>query len=246
MPVIRLTADSLAVLRGEKEATLITPPEATERKPKRDHESWEGVDRGLFEALRALRRRLADERSVPPFVIFGDASLREMARVRPGSLEAFFAIVGVGQMKLDEFGDTFVEEIRRYCRDNALTLDAGIGSRPRAKTRTNAKPMSEAVERAFEMFGRADSVAGVARAIERAQSTVAGYLERYVEERRPDSIAPWVDDETYAQVAAALDATDSGFLKPVFDRLEGRISYDVIRLVRAHRTQGGTALQSRA
>jgi ATP-dependent DNA helicase RecQ len=70
------------------------------------------VPRPLFEALRALRRELAAEAQVPPYVIFHDAVLREMAAARPGSLAELGEISGVGARKLEAYGDAFLSVIR--------------------------------------------------------------------------------------------------------------------------------------
>lgn len=71
-------------------------------------------DEALFEDLRRLRKRLADEQAVPPYVVFSDATLREMAAKPPSSLEAFRAINGVGDLKLQRYGEAFVAAIRDY------------------------------------------------------------------------------------------------------------------------------------
>ncbi|MGH7767545.1 MAG: RecQ family ATP-dependent DNA helicase, partial [Candidatus Binatia bacterium] len=83
-PVLRLNNASWAVLRGNREVRLLQPRTKV-GKTRFDEKSWEGVDRGLFERLRALRREVADERRVPAYVLFSDATLRDMARIRPGS-----------------------------------------------------------------------------------------------------------------------------------------------------------------
>ena len=70
-------------------------------------------DRVLFEALRSLRRSIADERGVPPYLIFSDASLRDMARLRPSTREQLREVKGVGDWKLETFGDRFLAVIRR-------------------------------------------------------------------------------------------------------------------------------------
>ena len=69
------------------------------------------MDRGLFEHLRALRREVAQEREVPPYVVFSDATLRELAAVRPSTRRAMLAIRGVGSHKLEEFGQAFLDAI---------------------------------------------------------------------------------------------------------------------------------------
>ncbi len=128
-PVLRLTDSSRDVLRGTRSVRLLQP-KAKVKKSRFDEKSWEDVDRGLFEALRALRRELADERGVPAYVLFNDATLRDMARLRPGSRDAFLNVRGIGERKLADLGDRFLEEISSYCRVNRLPLDADIGSRP--------------------------------------------------------------------------------------------------------------------
>jgi ATP-dependent DNA helicase RecQ len=129
-PVLRLNEASWAVLRGNREVRLLQPRTKV-RKTRFDEKSWEGVDRGLFERLRILRREVADERGVPAYVLFSDATLRDMARVRPGSPTALLNVRGVGERKLADLGQRFLEQIASYCSANALTLDAIVGSRPR-------------------------------------------------------------------------------------------------------------------
>ena len=98
-------------------------PKAKVKKTRFDEKSWESVDSGLFEILRNLRRQLAAERGVPAYVLFNDATLREMARVRPGSPNALLDIRGVGERKLADLGERFLEVISTYCRENRLPLD---------------------------------------------------------------------------------------------------------------------------
>jgi ATP-dependent DNA helicase RecQ len=123
-PVLRLNDASWEVMRGQRTVKLIRPKSRPLKRTRADVESWDGVDHGLFEHLRAVRREIARERGVPAFVIFGDASLRDMARVRPASSAAFRRVHGVGDTKLAQFGRRFVAEIRAYCSDRGLRLDA--------------------------------------------------------------------------------------------------------------------------
>ena len=83
-------------------------------------------DEVLFEELRALRRRLADVRDVPAFVIFGDVSLRHMAAAFPQSMEEFSRIHGVGEVKLEQYGPEFLEVIRGYSEVNGLPDRTGV------------------------------------------------------------------------------------------------------------------------
>jgi ATP-dependent DNA helicase RecQ len=104
-----------AILKGEEKVELVLPPKRARRTRRgRDTGAWAEGDDPLFEALRARRRELAAEASVPPYVIFHDSTLREMAAAKPASLRAMSEVSGVGAAKLERYGEAFVEVIRSY------------------------------------------------------------------------------------------------------------------------------------
>jgi len=118
-PVLRLNAASWEVLRGQRPAQLVQPKlAAAPSLPRAATESWEGVDRDLFDHLRGLRRALAEARGVPPYIVFNDATLRDLARRRPTTLDAFAGVYGVGERKLHDLGPTFIEHIRQWCESH--------------------------------------------------------------------------------------------------------------------------------
>lgn len=112
-PVLLLTPESIEVLRGLRKATLLSPPAPALKAPR----SIDGEDplsdaqHAVFERLRTLRRRLADEQGVPPYVVFSDATLREMVRRMPTSPEELLEVKGVGQAKMQRFGEAFLDEL---------------------------------------------------------------------------------------------------------------------------------------
>ena len=111
--VLSLNEASWQVLRGERTVEVgesVKP--ARSRKPSKPAAT--GAGNALFEALRTLRKRLADEAGMPPYIVFNDASLWDMVQRRPKTLEEFSSIVGVGQAKLSRYGDQFVELIRGH------------------------------------------------------------------------------------------------------------------------------------
>ena len=114
-----LTPQGAELLRNEHSFPGLTlarqrPPrkDAPRTKSRIEAESWQDVDRDLFERLRAVRLEIARSRGVPPYVIFHDATLREMARLRPTSIDALLAVKGVGARKADDLGETFLAAIR--------------------------------------------------------------------------------------------------------------------------------------
>jgi ATP-dependent DNA helicase RecQ len=117
-PVLGLTGAGVALLKDEAaHAGLTLARQRTPRtgaprvRSKAEAESWEGVDRDLFERLRAVRLDVARSRGVPPYVIFHDATLREMARLRPASVQQLMTVKGVGQRKAEDLGDIFLAAI---------------------------------------------------------------------------------------------------------------------------------------
>jgi len=117
--VLKLTEAARPLLRGEKQLVLAKPRirVKTLQKKGRPQVGDFDYDDDLFDALRKLRKQLADADSVPPYVIFGDATLAEMAAKMPTDEEAMLAISGVGKHKLQRFGGEFIDEIIGYmCR----------------------------------------------------------------------------------------------------------------------------------
>ena len=124
-PIVTMNDASWSVLRGERKVRLQQPKPKAVKRTRIDRVSWEGVHHGLFEHLRDVRRTLAAERGVPAFVIFGDVTLREMARFRPGSRRTLRGVHGVGDKKLTDFGEVFLSEINAYCQQQNLDTDRG-------------------------------------------------------------------------------------------------------------------------
>jgi ATP-dependent DNA helicase RecQ len=111
---LQLTETGLAALRERRPITLTTPLDITASKRPKRRSGEIPCDEALFEELRILRRKLADERSVPAYVIFSDVALREMARAYPTTPAAFGRIPGVGQQKLRDFGEPFTVAIVEF------------------------------------------------------------------------------------------------------------------------------------
>ena len=120
-PVVVLTHKGLGLLKDPSSVPGLAlarqrPPRkgAPRAQSRVEAESWENVDRDLFERLRSVRLEIARSRGVPPYVIFHDATLREMARLRPTSIDALLAVKGVGARKADDLGGVFLDAIRAH------------------------------------------------------------------------------------------------------------------------------------
>ncbi len=271
-PVLRLTHTSVQVLRSERQGVLVEARSALEaagagavrggggggggvRRDKRavSARPLTPEEQGLFEAMRALRRSIAQEMAVPPFVILSDVTLEELARVRPSSRDVLATVRGFGAKKLEAFGHRFLAVISERGRLAGLALDAeggsksgravvgdeggggaGVGGYLSTGAREPRVETMDAKRLAASLFARGMPVEDVAPQIGRSVSTTMDYLAAYVESERPVSILAWVSAGEYERVAGALASSEDGRLKPVFEALGGEVPYNKIRLVAGH------------
>ncbi|MEZ5966987.1 MAG: DNA helicase RecQ [Planctomycetota bacterium] len=124
-PVLVLTQGSVAIMRGERQAALVAPKGSLAARPARSgrerRRGESGVelsteDRDLFEALRRERRAIASELGVPPYIVFGDVTLEELASARPSDAVGMLRVRGVGQKKMEQFGARFLAAIAEHCQ----------------------------------------------------------------------------------------------------------------------------------
>jgi len=114
--VVELSPEGLAALKDRRQVFLTRPMERP--RPRAQKVGDIECDELLFEKLRQLRKTLADEHGVPPYIVFGDVSLRQMAREYPVSESEFRRISGVGERKMRDYGESFLDEIRAHLRLN--------------------------------------------------------------------------------------------------------------------------------
>ena len=139
-------------------------------------------DAGLFEELRALRRRLADAQDVPAFIVFGDVALRHMAGSRPTTMEAFGRVPGVGHAKLEAYGAAFVDAISGYADAHGLAATEELLE---ATDRPSGGKRASTQDATREMLSRGLSVAAIARERGISHKTVLGHIERLAHRGEP-------------------------------------------------------------
>ena len=223
--VLRVTETGRQLLAGIVTPTLLQPAKQQEKPSRVALDSWEGVDQGLFDALRQLRREEATRRAVPAYIVFSDAALRDMARQRPSTIERFLDVHGVGQQKSADFGELFVDCIVAYCRQHGVSMNV----RPEVSTQQPPTPSASAVQ-SYSLFEQALSVEQAAERLGRAISTTYGYLESYIRQRGITDVSPWISPRELQQVEAVVQHAGAERLKPIHDALHGRISYEQLRI----------------
>ena len=227
--VLEVTEKGRAVLKGSIKPRLLKPAQKPMKLSKIASDSWEGVDRNLFETLRKLRSEIASEKLMPAYIIFGDAVLRDMARRRPSTLEHFLRVRGVGQQKCQNYGSIFLDTLQKYCQSHSLGMDIEPNTvRRQAESKPAALNESRAI--AFELFRQKHPIKDVAINIKRAESTTIQYLVEFIKKDMITSPHPWVDEPTFNRVIDAAKQTGIERMKPIFDFLQGEIDYNKIRI----------------
>ncbi len=251
--LLKITERGRRVLRGQETPRLLKPAAPRAATPRGSGsatrgvaaDSWDGVDRGLFDTLRVLRRRFAEEKNVPAYVVFTDAALRDMARRRPSSPEGFREVSGVGEAKARQYGDAFVAAIVEACESRSLEMNVDPNLRPapkpeKARKGRAARPTIDlAKQMAYGRFDRGEGLAAVADAVGKPTDRVLEYLLDYVREKRLTTPEPWVEVSLFEQVAEAAGRV--GVARPIslLRELEGAATYEQVRISIACLRNGG-------
>ncbi|HEY9735674.1 MAG TPA: RecQ family ATP-dependent DNA helicase, partial [Trichocoleus sp.] len=239
-PILKLNAGSWQVMRGQLTVQVAVPEQlqhqTAEAPPAED--SWEVVQ--LMERLRSLRKRLADEQAVPPYVVFAESALRQMAQQRPQTLESFARISGVGSRKLEQYGQVFTDEIYRFCRENGLTDTAlprveSIAATP--KPSRKHQPPSETHLQTLELHREGLSLPEIIERRRLRHGTVISHFERLMTNGHEVNLDLLVSPERQAAIQAAFEAAESKSISAVRDHLGYTYDYPEIRLVLAHLQQ---------
>jgi len=215
---LHLVEESRPVLRGEQALHLRkfsrkSKAKSRERKSNRFADSGNNA---LWQALRSRRQQLADEQGIPAYMIFHDATLAEMVENRPESLSYMSNISGIGERKLADYGEEFLDVLNEY-------------------RNLEEKSQSDTEEETIQLFRLgmdADAIA-VQRGLK--ASTVYNHLANGIsrDEVELDKVVPLQHQQLEA-IRFAIEQYDGGKrLKPVFDALEGEFSYEMLRCVRA-------------
>ena len=246
-PTIRVTPAGREWLRSRRNLTLqLRVDESAPTRERRRERSSNGgspdYDASLFEQLRALRRRLADAEGVPAFVVFGDATLRGLAKARPVDRHAMLSVSGVGPAKLERYGDAFLTMIGEYVSDKKPNPDESGPSYLdkmqrikgiRARKDVDKAPMGTTHALTLHLLQQGLSVAEIAKERGLSHGTVLAHLERIVKSGETVDITPLLPSpERVERIRATLEVAGDERLAPVKELLGDDYSYDEIRLVR--------------
>lgn len=227
-PVLKLTPSARDVLRGRTAVSV----KREIRKQGSDQRSEAHTDEKLFEILRRIRTRLAQEEGVPPFVIFSDATLHEMCGAYPVDRESLLGISGVGSVKLEKFGDFFTEAIKAYVEENKIQIPRNISMGiSKKKDRKAAEAVGDTKEESYRLYQNGLGIDEIAKARGLTSDTVEKHLLSCLQNGMSVDASLFVTEAEERLIAEAIKRCGSGRLKPIKETLPENISYGAIRYV---------------
>ena len=217
---LRLTEKCRPLLRGEQ--TLQLRKIQKEQKQKSTKASKQAIrpqDQILWEALRALRFSLAEKAGMPPYVIFHDATLKEMLKLRPTTSIEMSGISGVGEKKLAQYGQLFIEEIKKYPLSELLDNN-----------------LSDTVNETLTLYQQGNDIQKISQIRDIKSSTIYTHLSEAIEMGLLDVKQVLdLDEKEYNEIVFIIETQggDDGRLKPIYEALDGVYDYGQLRCVQA-------------
>jgi len=216
-----LTEKCRSLLRGEH--TLQLRKQVKQEAPtssKKQKSMVRPQDEGLWQALRSLRTELATELGVPPYVVFSDASLQDMIKIRPQTVNDFAQVLGVGQQKLQRYGQQFVAEIVNHPLSDLLN-----------------NRLTATVNETLMLFEQGLTIDDIAKQRSVTSNTIYTHLADAIEVgllevREVTGLSKAEFNEIVSMIESQEDM-EKGRLKPVFDALGGEYEYGILRCVQA-------------
>ena len=171
----------------------------------------------LLEILKKLRKKLADQENIAPYVIFGDSTLKLMAQLQPKNLKDLNKLSGVNDYKLEKYGDSFISEIRAFCQEQELPL--AVPQKTQMKT--------------LQLYQQGLSVQEIAQERNFTVNTIISHISELIELNQPIDINKFVSPTKKEKIIKAINKLGDKSLKTLKEDLGENYSYNEIKLVRA-------------
>ena len=222
--VLKLNALSWEVMRRQHTVSLAVP---VAQKITWEEGSEKAAEAEiLMQRLRSLRKQLADEQSVPPYVVFQDSTLKLMAQVQPRTLTEFGKLSGVGSHKLSQYGDKFLTEIRAYRQEKGLVDPPQVNFTPSLSLPSDTEIFT------FQLHKQGLSVNEIAKKRNIRPTTIIRHLADLIEKNQPVDLNQLVSLEHQQKIWQVLEVLGDISLTPIREQLGESYSFDEIRLVR--------------
>ena len=228
---LSLTARALEALKTRTQimGVVLEAAQRVKKEGKRKEELE--YNNALFALLRQKRKEMADQAGVPPYVIFSDKTLVEMSAYYPQSFESLLTISGVGQVKARQYGDAFLKVIKSYCDEHGIKEQQKESFRDKSDSNRRYVIVGEA-------YNAGDTIQSLMERYQVTLGTVLDHLTRYLSAgnilRNGEDLQAliYAAPEQKQAAFAAFDELSPTFLKPVYDKLNGVLNYDELKILR--------------
>jgi ATP-dependent DNA helicase RecQ len=235
--VLSLTPKGMEVLRKRETILGVLPQADTPAAVKKKAGEIE-YDLELFGILRAKRKDLAESANVPPYIIFSDKTLVEIAAYYPMTLDSLKQVNGIGQVKLERYGRILLDLVQEFCRARGLQekLPKKVGETEPARQMTS-KPRHVVVG---DAYNAGQSVSALMQEYDVQRGTILNHLAAFAQEGNPvrqsSDFLSMIDLPVEQQEAAlqVFEQLGTMRLKPVFERLGEAVSYDDLKILRLY------------
>ncbi|MGP4059259.1 DNA helicase RecQ [Halobacillus sp. H74] len=221
-PALQLTQEAVEVIKGDQPVVMLV--ETTTAKQDLDYNEV------YFEELRQLRKTLADEAALPPYVIFSDATLKEFTIYLPENKEEMLAIKGVGEQKYEKYGEAFLEVTRPWAERAEQKPKPTRTSEPSVRKKDPFEERPSYII-TYDMWQEKQSIKEIAKEREMSTQTIENHLFRCAKEGTDINWDRWFDEEQESQVMKAYDQLEERKLKPLKDALPETFTYSMIKAV---------------
>lgn len=228
-PILKLTEKSLGVLKGGEKVNLFVIPE--QHQSAREAQPDIPMEASLFDQLKILRKQMAVAENVPPYIIFSDATLQELATFRPLSFEDLGEISGFGEIKLEKYGEPFLEKVVEYCNSKGLTSQMDKKQKKRKKKKGNVKTPTKL--ESLRLFREGCTIEEIANRRELLASTIENHINEFVLEGSV-KIQELMPQPLIDEIMLVLKENEEPGLKPIKEKLRDDITYGQIRAVYNH------------
>jgi ATP-dependent DNA helicase RecQ len=237
---VKLTAASKAVLFEKLPVQLVKLVTAKERNEQakakvsqqRQPSKRARVRDGLFDHLRQFRAKLAREEGIPPYIVFSDATLEEMAATRPTTEVNMRRVNGVGRLKWEKFGEEFIHQIEAYCEEHEWETDIIPVATETVAPKKRKQPKVNTYQVTLELFQAGNDYQAIAKERELTTNTILGHLIKLKEQGKINlDFRKLIDIDEYEQIISALPDLEKPYrLAEIFKALDNQVSFDTIRI----------------
>lgn len=235
-PTLSLTPQAYSVLKGEEKVgmRITTKKEQPVDNQQEDFPS----NPSLLQQLKEVRKKMADQQNIPPFVVFSDATLYEMSQYYPTSKEEMLSISGVGEVKYEKYAVALEQVIREFVEvhqiekpDSRHLLMKNQKEKLKKTSKATPAKLGDTYEETYRLYKEGKSIEDIAKERALTSHTIENHLAKGIERGWEINVYDFMTQEDEVCIKEAIEKVGGDFLKPIKEVLPEHISYAAIKIV---------------